>query len=135
LLTNESVLRDFRQKLGLKPSEPFPHFEILLRTQIGITQYRDLSSSRTALIRNSSSLLRVFARITDSRLLIPSMATGTRVGPAVDDLPGDYSRVSALSDARLHVWDKCNMRWEASLAGVFQAKPKPMNLAYAHQPD
>jgi hypothetical protein len=33
-LTSESLLRDFRQKLGLKPGEPFPHFEILLRTKI-----------------------------------------------------------------------------------------------------
>jgi hypothetical protein len=33
-LTSETLLRDFRQKLGLKPGEPFPHFEILLRTQI-----------------------------------------------------------------------------------------------------
>ena len=33
-LTNESTLRDFRQKLGLKASDRFPHFEILLRTQI-----------------------------------------------------------------------------------------------------
>ncbi len=33
-LTNESSLRDLRQKLGLKRGEPFPHFELLLRTQI-----------------------------------------------------------------------------------------------------
>lgn len=33
-LTTESSLRDLRQKLGLKPGESFPHFELLLRTQI-----------------------------------------------------------------------------------------------------
>jgi hypothetical protein len=34
LLTTESSLRELRQKLGLKSGQPFPHFELLLRTQI-----------------------------------------------------------------------------------------------------
>jgi hypothetical protein len=34
LLTSESALRELRQKLGLKGGQPFPHFELLLRTQI-----------------------------------------------------------------------------------------------------
>jgi hypothetical protein len=34
LLTTESSLRDLKQKLGVKTSEPFPYFELLLRTEI-----------------------------------------------------------------------------------------------------
>lgn len=34
LLTTEMSLRDLRQKLGLRRGQPFPHFELLLRTQI-----------------------------------------------------------------------------------------------------
>lgn len=34
LLTTEEILRDLRRKLGLKEGEPFPYFEVLLRTEI-----------------------------------------------------------------------------------------------------
>jgi hypothetical protein len=33
-VTTESTLRDLQQKLGLKSGQPFPHFEVLLRTDI-----------------------------------------------------------------------------------------------------
>jgi hypothetical protein len=33
-VTTEDSLRQFRQKLGLRPGELFPHFEVLLKTQV-----------------------------------------------------------------------------------------------------
>jgi len=33
-LTSEASLRDLRQKLGLRSGQPFPHFELLLKTRI-----------------------------------------------------------------------------------------------------
>jgi len=33
-VTSEDSIRQLRQKLGLRPGEPFPHFEVLLKTQV-----------------------------------------------------------------------------------------------------
>ncbi|HUB78400.1 MAG TPA: hypothetical protein VMB03_06370 [Bryobacteraceae bacterium] len=33
-VTSEDSIRQLRQKLGLSPGEPFPHFEVLLKTQV-----------------------------------------------------------------------------------------------------
>ena len=33
-VTSEDSVRQFRERLGLRPGEPFPHFEVLLKTQV-----------------------------------------------------------------------------------------------------
>ena len=33
-VTSEDSIRQLRQKLGLRQGEPFPHFEVLLKTQV-----------------------------------------------------------------------------------------------------
>jgi hypothetical protein len=33
-VTSEDAIRQLRQKLGLRPGEPFPHFEVLLKTKV-----------------------------------------------------------------------------------------------------